>query len=236
MIKTGETYTFILNSIPIETEFRNIKTMRLTVYPDGRVKLAAPIGTAPVLISQFTASRLKWIEQCREKFRNRPARDTSLRNNSIVHVWGRAYELKLIEHDGNSRIKTDGRSMVMYIKKGSPKSKKMEVLDRWYRRTLKEIAPGIIKKWEAIIGIEVKKLYIRKMKTHWGSCNYEKQTLRLNSELVKQSPECLEYVIVHEMLHIIEKGHNRKYYLLMNKYIPDWKQIRKKMNTGSYGE
>jgi len=122
--------------------------------------------------------------------------------------------------------------MTMYVRPGSTKAKRQEYLDKWYRRILKEAALAIVEKWEGRIGVEVKKIYVRKMKSHWGSCNYGKQTMRLNSELAKRKIECLEYVIVHEMLHIIESGHNRNFYRLLNKYIPGWKDIRKKMNRG----
>jgi predicted metal-dependent hydrolase len=232
-------YTFQLASISFEVEFRKVKTLRLTVYPpDGRVKITAPIGTAPENIKRFAASKIKWVEEHRKKFREhsanlKPAAAGTLRNHSTVYVWGRPYTLELIERSGNAKITIDGDCMKFYVRPGSTKAKKQEVLDRWYRRILKETAPDIIKKWEPRIGVEVEKLYVRKMKSHWGSCNCQKRTLRLNSELVKRSPECLDYVIVHEMLHIIEKGHNPNFYRLLNRLIPEWKEIRNKMNSGN---
>ena len=226
-------YSFNLAAIPVEVEYRNVKTLRLTVFPpDGRVRIAAPPGTEPAFIKKFASSKIKWIEKHRERFLNHSKLSGSLRNNSKVFVWGAAHELELIERRGNPKIIIEGGYMKMFVRPDSTKAKRLEFLDRWYRRILKETAPAIIKKWEAIIGVEVKKLYVRKMKSHWGSCNRERQTLRLNSELVKRSPECLEYVIVHEMLHIIEKGHNSRFYRLMNKHIPAWKAIRKRMNKG----
>jgi len=237
MAQAKTAYTFVLASIPIEVEFRNVKTIRVTVYPpDGRVRIAAPPRTAADVIGRFAASKIKWIEKHRKKLQNnsaglRPDLTASLRNHSTVYVWGVPHELELIEHRGNSRIVPGDGYVTMYIRPLSPKAKKQEILDRWYRRILKEAADTIIKKWEARIGVEVKKLYVRKMKTHWGSCNYQRQTMRLNSELAKRNPECLEYVIVHEMLHIIEKGHNRVFYRLLNQYIPAWKTIRKNMNS-----
>ena len=231
-------FTFNLAAIPVEVEYRAVKTMRLTVYPpDGRVRIAVAPGTTVEQIKKFAASKIKWIEKHREKFLNNsgPAKSGltgSLRNHSTVYVWGEPHRLELIERAGNSKIVIEGGSMKMYVRPQSPKAKRQEILDRWYRRRLKEAAGPIIKNWEAIIGVGVKKLYVRKMKTHWGSCNYQRQTMRLNSELAKRDPIYLEYVIVHEMLHIIEKGHNRNYYRLLNQYIPDWKNIRKKMNTG----
>jgi predicted metal-dependent hydrolase len=125
----------------------------------------------------------------------------------------------------------DGK-MKMYVRPGSTKAKRQEFLDKWYGKILKDAVLPLIENWERTIGVEVKKLYVRKMKTHWGSCNGARQTIRLNSELAKRKPECLEYVVVHEMTHIIEKSHNRNFYSLLNKYYPAWKTIRKKMNSG----
>ena len=225
--------TFKLAAIPFTVEFRNIKTLRITVFPpDGRVKITAPPGTGQEYIRQFAAAKIKWIQKHRERFLNHSKLSGTLRQHSTVYVWGKPLILELTERRGNPKIIIDNESMKMYVRPDSTKAKRQELLDKWYRNTLKETAPVIIKKWEAILGITVNKLFVRKMKSHWGSCNCDKQTLRLNTELVKRSPECLEYVIVHEILHIIEKGHNRKFYKLLGKYIPTWKTIRKNMNTG----
>ena len=226
-------FTFELASIPIEVEFKTVKTLRLTVYPpDGRVSITAPTGTHRDAIGKFAASRIAWIEKHRERFLSHSRLSPSLQNKSTVYVWGKPYGLKLAEREGNSKIVIDGDCVKMYIRPGAAKTKRTEVLDRWYRRALKEAASPIIKKWESKIGVTVQKLYIRKMKSCWGSCNCQKQTLRLNSELAKRNPECLDYVVLHEMLHIIEKGHNRNFYGLMNQFMPEWKIIRKKMNSG----
>jgi len=235
-------YSFLLAAITVEVEFRNVKAMRLTVHPpDGRVRIAAPPGTPPENIKRFAASKIQWIEKHRTRFLNnaatnaatKPAAPETLRNHSTVYVWGVPHELLLVEREGNSKITVGDGRMTMYIRPQCPKAKKQDVIDRWYRRALKEAAEGLIKKWTAIIGVDVKKLYVRKMKSCWGSCNYQRQTLRLNSELAKRNPEYLEYVVVHEILHIIEKGHNRNYYRLLNQYMPAWKAIRKKMNEGA---
>jgi predicted metal-dependent hydrolase len=220
-------------AIPIEVEFRNVKTMRLTVYPpDGRVKVISPIGTSREDIRKFAASKITWIRKHRERFLNHSKLTASLKNHSTVFVWGEPWELEIIERKGNPKIIPENGIMKMYVRPDSTKAKRQEFLDKWYSKILKEQAPPLIEEWEGRIGVKVKKLFVRKMKTHWGSCNSTRQTLRLNSELAKRKRECLEYVIVHEMLHIIEKSHNRKFYSLMNKYLPAWKIIRKKMNAG----
>jgi predicted metal-dependent hydrolase len=225
-------YTFEISSISFEVEYRKVKALRLTVYPpDGRVKIAAPPGTAIDSIKKFASSKIAWTEKHREKFLSRSKINTSLKNHSTVYVWGAAYELELIERDGNCKVALADGLLKMHIRPGSTKAKKQEVLDKWYSRILKEAAPVIVEKWEERMGVEVKKLYYRKMKSHWGSCNGGKQTLRLNTELAKRRIECLEYVIVHEMIHIFEKGHNRNFYRLLNLYLPGWKIIRKEMNA-----
>jgi len=220
-------------AIPVEVEFRNVKTLRLTVYPpDGRVRIIAPFRANREDIRKFAASKIAWINKQRAKFINHSKLTASLKNHATVFVWGDPWELEIIERRGNPKIVLEDGIMKMYVRTNSTKAKWQEFLDKWYSKILKEAAPLIIEKWEGRIGIEVKKLFVRKMKTCWGSCNSTRQTLRLNSELAKRKRECLEYVIVHEMLHIIEKSHNRKFYSLLNKYIPTWKIIRKKMNAG----
>ena len=224
-------------SLQIEIEYKNVKVMRHTVYPpDGRVKITAPVGTDKETIKKFASSKIGWIEKHRRKFMSNSKSNGPLKDSSVVYVWGAALQLEVIERKGHPKIVISGGTIKMYIRPGSmaeqASAKKQELLDKWYRNALKEAAPPLIKKWEKLIGVEVKKLYVRKMKTHWGSCNYSKQTMRLNSELAKRCPECLEYVIVHEMLHIIEKGHNSRFYSLLTKYLPNWKSIRKQMNTG----
>jgi predicted metal-dependent hydrolase len=224
---------FISTNIPIEVEFRNVKTMRLTVYPpDGKVKVISPFGVKAEDIRQFAASKIAWIQKHRETFLNHSKLTASLKNNSTLFVWGEPWELEIIERAGHPKVVMENGKMKMYARPGSAKAKRQEFLDKWYSKTLKEAALPLIEEWERRIGVKVTKLFVRKMKTHWGSCNSTRQTLRLNSELAKRKRECLEYVIVHEMLHIIEKSHNRKFYSLLNKYSPEWKLIRKRMNAG----
>ena len=236
-------YSFEIASIRFEVEFRKIKTLCLTVYPPnsqrpaGMVKIAAPIGTTQDFIQKFAISKIEWVKNQQERFQKNQVgkklkAEDPLKNNSTVFLWGNAYKLEIIERSGHPKIVIDSGCMKFFVRPDSTKAKRQEVFDKWYRKITKKAAEEKVKELESSIGVTVKKLYVQKMKTHWGSCNYKKQTLRLNSELAKRDPICLNYVIVHEMLHIIEKGHNQNYYRLMSKYFPDWKSIRKKMNSG----
>jgi predicted metal-dependent hydrolase len=231
----GMTLKHEQTSIPVEVEFRNVKTLRITVYPpDGRVRIISPAGANRDDIKNFAASKIAWIQKQREKFLNNSKLTTSIKNNSKLFVWGDLWELEIIERRGNPKITFEDGKMKMYVRPDSTKAKRQEFLVRWYGKILKDAAIPLIEIWEERIGVEVKKLFVRRMKSHWGSCNSARQTLRLNSELAKRRRECLEYVIVHEMLHIIEKSHNRKFYSLLNSYMPEWKIIRKKMNSGEF--
>jgi predicted metal-dependent hydrolase len=222
-----------LGEIQIEVEYKRIKNLRLTIYPpEGKVRLSAPLNASPETIRNFAASKLRWIEKHRTRYRGRIRYGIAVRDQGIQHLWGNPLTLELIERRGHPRILVEDGRMKMYVRPGSTAEKKQERLDKWYRRLLQETAPKLIQKWEPLAGVELKGLYLRKMKSHWGSCNYRRQTIRLNTELVKRDPQCLEYVIVHELIHLIEPSHNRNFYRLINSLMPGWKDIRKKMNTG----
>jgi predicted metal-dependent hydrolase len=222
-----------LGEISIEVEYRQIKKLRITVYPpDGRVKIAAPLHTSPEYIRDFALSKRAWVEKHRTRFSRRAGYNGDLEKGGKVWVWGKTLELELVEKRGGPRISIDEDRFIMRLRPGTDREKRQGLLDQWYRNSLKESAPLLIKKWEPLLGVSVKALFVRKMKSHWGSCNQGRQTLRLNSELAKKDPRCLDYVILHEMIHIIEAGHNHNFYRILNRCMPDWKSIRKQMNRG----
>jgi predicted metal-dependent hydrolase len=221
-----------VGDVPIEVAYKPVKNIRLTVYPpDGRVQVSAPLRTDPDFIRNFAVSRQGWIEKCRAKFRRHSL--FKIENTGDLRlIWGVAHKFEEIEERGRPKIVVRDRIMRQYVRPGSPPEKRRELLDAWYRGILRQIAPAIIEKWSARLGVEIRKFYVQKMKSHWGSCNHRQKTIRLNSELVKRSPECLEYVILHELIHIIEPSHNRNFYRLLNAYMPRWKDIRKGLNAG----
>jgi len=222
-----------VGTIKIHVEYKRIKLIRMTVYPpDGKVCIFAPLNTPDEAIRRFAESKLQWIEKHREKFRRNVAVKNSLKNNEIHFVWGLAHNLELVEKSGRPKIVQEENTLKMQVPPATPKAKKQQILDKWYHRRTQEAAPALVEKWEKITGISIEGIYYRKMKSHWGSCNSQKRTIRLNTELAKKPPICLEYVIIHEMLHVIEQHHNQNYYKLMDRYFPDWKSIRRKMNKG----
>lgn len=205
----------------------------MTVYPpDGRVCISAPKSAAWEFIQSFGVSKIPWIERHRKKFRRNVMAKNRFQNHEIHYVWGLPRKLELVERQGHPKITLEEGILRFYTRPGTTKEKKQKKLDHWYQELIREAIPRFIQKWEPVVGVTVKGVYLRKMKSHWGSCNCQKQTIRLNTELAKKPPECLEYVLVHEMIHIIEPLHNHNFYGLMNKYLPAWKLIRKKMNAG----
>jgi predicted metal-dependent hydrolase len=224
----------------VEVEYKEVKTLRMTIYPPGmpgspegeRIRIVAPVRTSLRFIQDFVVSKGAWIEKHRARFRGNPAAPSLLREGEIVRVWGLSCRLELAERQGRPRIETGEGRVLMFLRPGDGLEERRKLLDRWYRKVLKEAASRLVPRWADRIGVTVQRIYYRKMKSHWGSCNYTKKTIRLNTELAKKSPQCLEYVILHELVHILEPSHNRNFYRLMDKYLPAWKTIRKQMNRG----
>jgi predicted metal-dependent hydrolase len=220
----------------IEIEYRRVKAIRLTVYPNGKIKITAPLCTHQSAIETFILSKQAWIEKHQSKFQNQPlAREKAFSNGEIHYIWGIPCKLEIIEHRGRAiaspKVFTEKGKLIMSIKSEAGKEQKSILLNKYYRNLLAEAAPQFVKKWEKTIGVEINKIFYRKMKSCWGSCNYTNKTLRLNTELAKMPSECLEYVVIHEMIHIHEPSHNRHFYEMMNLFYPNWKIIRKKMNN-----
>ena len=238
MIPMAMTELLQAGNYRIEVEYRQVKTLRMTIYPPRapargeRIRVSAPLHTPRQFIQDFVASKTAWIEKHRARFRGNPGYAAAPEDRGIFYVWGLPHRLELAERQGRPRIEAAEGRLLMSVRPGDSLAAKQKLLDKWYRRQLKEEASRLVPLWAARIGVGVQRIYYRKMKSHWGSCNYTKQTIRLNTELAKRSPRCLEYVILHELIHILEPSHNRNFYRLMDKYLPEWKLIRKQMNRG----
>jgi predicted metal-dependent hydrolase len=221
----------LIDTIRIEVEHKRVKTMRITVYPpDGRVKITAPLSAGSQMIRDFVLDRRDWIKKHQARLAGPAKESRSFLDGEIHYVWGEPYSLEVIEKRGQPKIEAANNRLIMYVRPGTERQKKRELFDKWRRGLIQQAAPRLVAKWEPILAVKIKEIFYRKMKTHWGSCNYGRKTIRLNTELVKKKPKYLEYVIVHEMLHIIEPNHSGNFYRLLGKYYPEWKAIRKEMN------
>lgn len=223
----------IVDGINIEVLKKNIKNIHLGVYPpDGRVRVAAPLYTTDENIRLLIISKLKWIKDQREKFlsQERQSKREYVSGESF-YLWGRQYLLRVIETNGQSKVKIENNKQInLYVKKSLTVMDKEKIMNNWYRKELKKKLPDIIKKYENIINVPVNDYGIRIMKTKWGSCNTSLGKIWINLQLVKRPVNCLEYVVAHEIIHLIEKNHNDNFKELINKYYPNWKSAKEELN------
>ena len=215
----------------IDVVYKDIKNLHISVYPPvGRVRVAAPHRLDEEAIRLAIIQRLPWIKKQRQQLQDAD-RQTERRmvSGETHYVWGERYRLDS-SRVGRSGVKLVGRTLWLTAPASADGEAKKAVLDRWYRRQLKAALPGLLAKWEPIIGEHVDKIVVRRMKTKWGSCQSSSRAIWLNPELAKKNPRCLDYIIVHEMTHLIERTHNERFIELMDLHMPDWRARRDELN------
>ena len=214
-----------LGDIVIDVEKKNIKNINLRVYPpDGRVCISAPWRVNLEEIRAFALSKLGWIKKQQSKLRNRVKELPGEFTDKETHYFcGNPYSLQVVEADAAPGVVLAQDTMILRIRPGTPADQRQRVLDAWYRTQLKKMIPGLIVKWESRMQVIVKDFGIKKMKTRWGTCNRKAGRIWLNLELAKRPPGCLEYVVVHEMVHLLERYHNKHFYSLLDAFFPGWR-------------
>ena len=224
--------TIELGDILADVIQKDIKNVHLSVYPPtGRVRISAPLHMSLDTIRVFAISKLGWIKQEQNKLRDQE-RETPREylDRESHHVWGKRYLLRVLEREGAARVEMKHSTLVLQVRPGTYGAKKQAIVDRWYRDQIKDVVPTLIKKWEQVIGVTAANLFVQQMKTRWGSCNSKAGNIRLNSELAKKPRECLEYVLVHEMVHLLQPTHNRQFIALMDRFMPLWRNHRDALN------
>ncbi|HHZ00164.1 MAG TPA: SprT family zinc-dependent metalloprotease [Sedimentibacter sp.] len=222
-----------VENIEIDLVRKNIKNIHLTVYPpDGRVRLAVPRQMDDEDAQIFALSKLPWIIKQRKKYTTLEKQE---KNEYITgesnYYLGQKYLLNVMVTKGKEYVELRNQGyMDLYVRPTSTPEKREKVLFEWYRQKLKELVPFYIEKWEKIIGVEVKEFGIKRMKTRWGTCNTRDKRIWINLELARKAPQCLEYIIVHEMVHLLEKRHNKAFRDYMNEFLPAWKTIKNELN------
>ncbi|KTC90806.1 M48 family metallopeptidase [Fluoribacter dumoffii] len=216
-----------IDGIPIEILRKKIKNMHLRIYPpDGLVKVSAPQRLSEQLIRQSLASKSTWIHQQRERIRNRSAgEECTFATGSTVPFLGKKYLLIIEEHNGPTQIRINDAIMRCYSPPDSSPHLIQAIIERWYKNQMQILLPDLIEHWERIIGVKVVEWGIRKMKTRWGSCNTKAARIWLNLNLIKKPATCLEYVLVHELIHLLEPSHNKRFYQLMSQFMPQWREF-----------
>lgn len=224
----------IIDDIEIEITKKNIKNIHLSVHPpNGEVRISAPKMMADDAIRLFAVSKIPWIKKQQAKFENQERiPELEYVSGESHYYFGERYLLNVIYGSSNkSKVKIRNKKYIeLYVKEGSSKEKREGIMKEWYRKELKSIIPFIINKWEKIMELTVEEWGVKQMKTRWGTCNPNAKRIWLNLELAKKSPRCLEYIIVHEMAHLLERGHGERFKAIMDKHYPNWRNVKKELN------
>jgi predicted metal-dependent hydrolase len=224
--------TIHLGDIAIAVTRKAIKHVHLSVHPpSGRVTLVAPKGTRPEVARAYAISRLGWIRNQQTRFRGQ-AREPSRRyvERESHYLWGRRYLLSVKEEDAKPSIKLGHRRVTLTVRPGSSRAKRESIMHKWHKSLLHMTVPGLIRKWESKLGVKVARYFLQRMKTKWGGCNHRARNIRLNTELAKKPKDLLEYVVVHEMLHLIAPTHDEQFLTLLGKHYPSWREARAELN------
>ncbi len=222
-----------IGNIDIEVVKKDIKNIHLAVYPPlGRVRLAVPKGVNDETVRLFTISKLPWIKKQQRRFagQDREAERKYVQRESHYFL-GKRYLLRIIETDKSPKVVLTGRTYIdLHVRSNSTKEQRLHLMNEWYRTELKKLLPELIAKWERKIGVQADDWGVKQMKTKWGTCNIQKKRILVNLELVKKPVQCLEYIIAHELVHLLERLHNEKFLAYMDRFVPKWKHYREELN------
>ncbi len=223
----------IINDIKIDVVRKDIKNIHLAVYPPtGRVRIAAPLRVNDDAIRLFAISKLGWIKRHQRKFEGQDRISPREYKNRESHYFqGKRYLLNVIEADAPPKVVLKNKTYIdLCIRPETSTAKRHEIMNEWYRQQLKKQIPELIEKWEKKTNVRVGEWQVKLMKTKWGSCNIQKKRIWLNLELAKKPIHCLEYIIVHEMVHLLERHHNDKFLYYMDTFLSNWKQLKTELN------
>ncbi len=233
-----EKHQITVNELVVDVVRKDIKHLHLAVYPPaGRVRVAAPLRVNDEAVRLFTIARLGWIKRQQAKFEAQERQSPREYVSGESHYYqGHRYLLNVIYHDGAPSIIIRNNTILdLFARPNSNTAQRERVLTTWYRQRLKEEIAPLIAKWEAITGVQVAAWGVKQMKTKWGTCNIEARRIWLNLELIKKPAHCLEFIIVHEMIHLLERHHNERFVAHMNRFMPLWQYYRQELNREPLG-
>jgi hypothetical protein len=226
------TTTLKLGSINVDVVQKDIKNVHLSVYPPaGKVRISAPLRMKVETIRVFAASKLGWIKEQQKKItgQERESEREYIERESH-YLWGKRYLLKIVERDAPPQVELRHSKMVLQVRPGTDMRRRQVILDEWYRAQLRAAVEPLVAKWEPVVGVRVDRVFVQRMKTKWGSCSRCSANIRLNTELAKKPLVCLEYMVIHEIVHILEPTHNSRFTDLMDRLMPNWRFCRQVLN------
>jgi predicted metal-dependent hydrolase len=223
--------TLVISGIPVEVCKKKIKNMHLYVKPpNGKVTISAPLSMSDEAIEHFARTKLGWIKRKTAEFDNQPRQsEREYVSGETLYVWGKQYYL-LMEHGRKNSLSLSGNKAILTVRKESTPIQREYFVREWYRELLKNEITRLLPKWEDITGMKADNWQTKYMTTRWGTCNTKTGKIWFNLQLAKKSPECLEYIILHELIHLVEKRHNKRFVSLMDKYMPMWREIKVTLN------
>jgi hypothetical protein len=233
-----ETHQITVNGLIVEVVRKDIKNLHLGVYPpQGRIRVAAPLSVSDEAVRLAVIDKLGWIKRQRAKYETQPRQSPREMVNGESHYYlGKRYRLNVIEHNKPASIVLRNNTAIdLYVRPGVDTDKREQILQDWYRVQLKALIPPLLDKWQPIINVQVADWGIKKMKTKWGTCNVEARRIWLNLELAKKPVQCLEYIVVHELVHLLEYRHNDRFIGFMDRFIPQWEMYRAELNREPLG-
>ena len=222
-----------LGDISITLTRKQVKHVHLSVHPpNGRVTMVVPTGTRLSAARAYAISKLRWIKGQRLQLLSQPREPARAFVNRESHpLWGRRYLLTVREAEERPSVVAKNRRLVLTVRPGASKAKRSEVMHEWHKQLLHEAVGPLLAKWQAKLGVKASAYFVQRMKTKWGACNHRDRNIRLNTELVKKPKDLLEYVIVHELVHLIEPKHSDRFMALMDRHYPHWREARAELNA-----
>ncbi len=223
----------LVKDIEIKVEKKKIKNIHLYVKPPhGEVVVTCPINCSDESVEFFVRSKMGWIKKRREEFNNQ-IRQTAREyvSGESVFLLGRQYYLKVKDSSSKYNIAIDGDYILFDARKGATTEQKSAYFTEWYREVFRKELNRLIPKWENITGLNCNSYKIINMKSKWGSCNPKKRDIILNLKLVKRDVACIEYVILHELMHFLEQRHNKNFTALVERYMPNWTTVKDQLNS-----
>ena len=230
-------HTILIGDIPIEVTRKRIKYVRLRVHPpDGRVTISAPMSARLTAVEAFAATRLQWIRRQQVRVRERVTEvPRRFDEGESYYLWGRRHVLSVVERDGRQGVTLEDSRIMLFMHPGSDVASRRQVMHAWHKSILHAALPLLIQKWEPRLKVRLTAYHLRRMKTRWGTCNHRTGHIRLNTELVTKPADLLEYVLVHEMVHLLVPNHGDRFVALMNEHYPSWREARAVLNGNLKG-
>jgi predicted metal-dependent hydrolase len=222
-----------LGDISIALTRKQVKHVHLSVHPpNGRVTMVVPTGTRLAAARAYAISKLRWIKGQRLRLLSQPRETARAFVNRESHsLWGRRYLLTVREAEERPSVVAENRRLVLTVRPGASKAKRAQVMHEWHKRLLHDAVGPLLAKWQAKLGVKASAYFLQRMKTKWGACNHRDRHIRLNTELVKKPKDLLEYVVVHELMHLIEPKHSDRFIALMDRHYPHWREARAELNA-----